>query len=145
MGELTIKVKYFTDVEPLEFIGGKSDWIDLRAAKTVELSQGEHKLIPLGVAMKLPDGYEAHLVPRSSTFKNYGVIQTNSIGIIDSSYCGDDDQWLLSVYATRDTTIPKNARICQFRLVEKMGAVQFETTDHLSDVNRGGFGSTGSV
>lgn len=149
MGSLNIKVKYFTDkIEPLQYIDGKSDWIDLRAAEDVRIAAGEHKLVPLGVAMKLPEGYEAYLVPRSSSFKNWGVIQTNSIGVIDNSYCGDDDQWLWSVYGTRDAFIPAGSRVAQFRITKKMAAefdLNLETTDHLSDENRGGFGSTGSV
>ena len=101
-----IKIRYFTDeIERLCYIDGKSDWIDLRASERVELKAGEFKLIPLGVAMELPKGYEAHVVPRSSTFKNYGILQTNSCGIIDGSYCGDDDMWRLPAYATRDTVI----------------------------------------
>ena len=148
MGTLKIKVRYLTDMPHLQYIGDKSDWIDLRAAEDVDLSAGDHKLIPLGVAMKLPDGYEAHLVPRSSSFKNWGVLQTNGIGIIDNSYCGDNDQWMWSVFATRDAHIPAGSRVCQFRLVKKMAEesdIRFEATDHLSDKDRGGFGSTGSV
>ena len=114
-----IRIKYFTDkIDRLEYIDGKSDWIDLRASETVELKAGEFKLIPLGVAMQLPKGYEAHVVPRSSTFKNYGLLQVNSCGIIDGSYCGDDDMWRMPVYATRDTVVNVNDRICQFRIVE---------------------------
>ena len=109
----TITIKYFTDkIEKLTYIDGKSDWIDLRAAEDVALKAGEFKLIPLGVAMKLPQGYEAHVVPRSSTFKNFGIIQTNHCGIIDESYCGDNDQWYFPAYALRDTEIHVNDRIC---------------------------------
>ena len=115
----TIRIKYFSDeIERLRYIDGKSDWIDLRASERVELKKGEYKLIPLGVAMQLPEGYEAHVVPRSSTFKTYGVIQTNSCGVIDGSYCGDEDIWKMPVYATRDTVIEKNDRICQFRIMK---------------------------
>ena len=139
-----IKIKYFTDeIERLCYIDGKSDWIDLRASERVELKAGEFKLIPLGVAMELPKGYEAHVVPRSSTFKNYGILQTNSCGIIDGSYCGDDDMWRLPAYATRDTVIEKNDRICQFRIVENQPQILFEECAHLDVKNRGGFGSTG--
>ncbi|MBC5714601.1 dUTP diphosphatase [Roseburia sp. BX1005] len=139
-----IKIKYFTDeIERLCYIDGKSDWIDLRASERVELKAGEFKLIPLGVAMELPKGYEAHVVPRSSTFKNYGILQTNSCGIIDGSYCGDDDMWRLPAYATRDTVIEKNDRICQFRIVENQPQILFEECVHLDGKNRGGFGSTG--
>ena len=140
----TIQIKYFTDqIDRLTYIGGKSDWIDLRAAEDVEMKAGEFRLIPLGVAMKLPRGYEAHVVPRSSTFKNFGIIQTNHCGIIDESYCGDGDQWFFPAYALRDTRIHVNDRICQFRIVEHQPAVTFETVERLADQNRGGLGSTG--
>ncbi len=139
-----IRIKYFSqEIDRLAYIDGKSDWIDLRASETVELKAGEFKLIPLGVAMELPPGYEAHVVPRSSTFKTYGILQTNSCGIIDGSYCGDEDMWRMPAYATRDTVIHKNDRICQFRIVANQPAVVFEETDSLGNENRGGFGSTG--
>ena len=140
----TISVKYFSeDIPRLDYIDGKSDWIDLRASEDVELKAGDFKLIPLGVAMKLPDGYEAHLAPRSSTFKNWGILQTNSIGVIDQSFCGDNDMWRMPVYATRDTIIHKGDRIAQFRIMEHQPRIQFSEVDKLSGVNRGGFGSTG--
>ena len=139
-----IRIKYFTDkIDKLEYIEGKSDWIDLRVSETVELKAGEFKLIPLGVAMELPKGYEAHVVPRSSTFKNYGILQTNSCGISDCTYCGDEDMWRMPVYATRDTVIKQNDRICQFRIFENMPTIQFDETASLDNENRGGFGSTG--
>lgn len=141
-----IQIKYFTDqIEKLRYIDGKSDWIDLRAAEDVTLKQGEFKLIPLGVAMKLPRGYEAHIVPRSSTFKNFGIIQTNHQGVVDESYCGDNDQWYMPAYAVRDTQIHVNDRICQFRIMEHQPAVEFEQVDHLQGEDRGGFGSTGKA
>jgi dUTP pyrophosphatase len=141
---MNIKIKYFTDkIDKLEYIDGKSDWIDLRAAEDVELKANEYRLIPLGVAMELPKGYEAHVVPRSSTFKNFGIIQANHHGVIDSSYCGDDDQWFVPVYALRDTRIAVNDRICQFRIIENQPKLTFEEVAHLSSENRGGFGSTG--
>lgn len=140
----TIKIKYFTDkIDKLTYIDGKSDWIDLRAAEDVVLKQGEFKLIPLGVAMELPKGYEAHVVPRSSTFKNFGIIQTNHQGVIDGSYCGDNDQWFMPVYAVRDTAIHVNDRICQFRIVENQPKIQFEEVISLKNADRGGHGSTG--
>lgn len=140
----TIKIKYFTDkIEKLTYIDGKSDWIDLRAAEDVELKQGEFKLIPLGVAMELPKGYEAHVVPRSSTYKNFGIIQTNHQGVIDGSYCGDNDQWFMPVYAMRDTSIHVNDRICQFRIVENQPKIVFDEVERLSGEDRGGHGSTG--
>lgn len=139
-----IRIKYFTEeIDKLEYIDGKSDWIDLRASEDVELKAGEFKLIPLGVAMELPKGYEAHLVPRSSTFKNYGILQTNSCGIIDCTYCGDEDMWRMPVYATRDTSIRKNDRICQFRIMENQPKITFSQVECLGNANRGGFGSTG--
>lgn len=139
-----IRIKYFTDkIDRLEYIDGKSDWIDLRASETVELKAGEFKLIPLGVAMQLPKGYEAHVVPRSSTFKNYGLLQVNSCGIIDGSYCGDDDMWRMPVYATRDIVVNINDRICQFRIVENQPQIVFDEVTSLGNANRGGFGSTG--
>lgn len=141
-----IKIKYFSDkIEKLTYIDGKSDWIDLRAAEDVILKKGEFKLIPLGVAMELPKGYEAHVVPRSSTFKNFGVIQTNHQGVIDCSYCGDNDQWFMPVYAIRDTEIHVNDRICQFRIMENQPKIQFDEVAHLENADRGGHGSTGKV
>ena len=121
----------------------KGDWIDLRSAIDISLKKGDFALIPLGVGMVLPDGYEAHIVPRSSTFKNWKIIQTNSVGIIDNSYSGENDQWMMPVYAVEDTKIKKNDRICQFRILEKMPALEIQETEHLNDVSRGGFGSTG--
>lgn len=140
-----IRIKYFTDaIDRLTYIDGKSDWIDLRASEEVVLAAGEFALIPLGVAMELPKGYEAHVVPRSSTFKNYGIIQTNSCGIIDCSYCGDDDMWRMPVYAVRDTVIHVNDRICQFRIFENQPKITFAETKTLGNASRGGFGSTGT-
>lgn len=143
-GGQVIKVKYFTDkIDKLQYIEGKSDWIDLRAAERVEMKAGDFKLIPLGVAMKLPSGCEAHVVPRSSTFKNFGVIQTNSQGVIDNSYSGDNDQWFFPAYALRDTVIEVNDRICQFRIMGNQPKLFFERVEHLEDEDRGGHGSTG--
>lgn len=140
----TIKIKYFdSELNKLAYIDGKSDWIDLRASETAELKKGEFRLIPLGVAMELPAGYEAHVVPRSSTFKNYGILQTNSCGVIDGSYCGDQDMWRMPVYATRDTVIHKGDRICQFRIMKNQPAIVFEEVDSLNNQDRGGFGTTG--
>lgn len=140
-----IKIKYFIDkIDKLEYIGGmKSNWIDLRSAQDVSLKAGEYKLIPLGIAMELPVGYEALVVPRSSTFKNFGIIQTNHIGVIDESYCGDDDQWYMPVYAIRDTEIHINDRICQFRIIKHQPQIVFTEVDKFDNANRGGFGSTG--
>lgn len=140
----TIKVRYLSDkVGKLEYIGGKSDWIDLRAAEDVTLRQGEFKLIPLGVAMQLPDGYEAHIVPRSSTFKNFGVIQANHMGVVDETYCGDNDQWFFPAVAMRDTSIHAGDRICQFRIMEHQPNLSFVEVDTIGNSDRGGIGSTG--
>lgn len=144
---MEVKVKYFSDeVKRIEHIGGKgrSNWIDLRSAENVCMKAGESRYIKLGVGMKLPDGYEAHIVPRSSTFNNYGIIQTNHIGVIDSSYCGDNDQWMMPVYATRDCEINVNDRICQFRIVKMQPDFDVTEVDKLEDTSRGGFGSTGT-
>ena len=138
-----IKIKYFNnELEKIKKIE-KGDWIDLRSSITVTLRAGEFKLIPLGVGMELPKGYEAHVVPRSSTYKNFGVIQTNHTGVIDASYCGDQDQWYFPAYALRDTVINMNDRICQFRIVEKQPEIEFIEVENLDNPNRGGIGSTG--
>jgi dUTP pyrophosphatase len=142
---MDIKIKYFTqEIEKIAPIS-KGDWIDLRAAQKVELKAGEFKLIPLGIAMQLPRGYEAHVCPRSSTFKNFGVIQTNSMGIIDNSYCGSNDEWKMQVYALRDTVIEVNDRIAQFRIMENQPKLTFTECEQLEGKDRGGFGSTGKA
>ena len=139
-----IKIKYFTDkIDKLAYIDGKSDWIDLRASEEVTLKQGEFALVPLGVAMELPIGYEAHIVPRSSTYKNFGVIQANHCGVVDGSYCGDNDMWRMPVIAMRDTQIHVNDRICQFRIMKNQPEILFEEVEHLEGKDRGGFGTTG--
>ena len=140
----TIKIQYLNDeIERLRYIDGKSDWIDLRAAEEVELKAGEFKLIHLGVAMQLPEGYEAHVVPRSSTFKNYGLLQANSMGVVDYTCRGDNDQWRVPMYATRDVHIDKNTRISQFRIMKNQPPLVFTRVEHLTGPDRGGFGSTG--
>ena len=138
----TIKIKYHNDIRPLEILDN-GDWIDLRAAEDVNLEKGDFRLISLGVSMKLPEGYEAHIVPRSSTFKHWGIIQANHMGIIDNSYCGDNDIWKFPAIATRDAVIYKNDRICQFRIMKKQPCVRFDTVEHLNGPDRGGFGSSG--
>lgn len=139
----TIKIKYVKDgmkkIEQIE----NGDWIDLRIAEDVHLEPNEFKLIPLGVAMALPVNYEALVIPRSSTFMKYGVIQANSTGLIDETYCGDNDEWKFPAYATREVYIPKNTRICQFRILKHQPTVELVETEHLSNTDRGGFGSTG--
>lgn len=141
---MKIEIHYLSDkIEKLRYIDGKSDWIDLRAAAEVELKAGECKKIPLGVAMKLPVGYEAHIVPRSSTFMNFGIIQANHMGVVDESYCGDHDEWCFLALAMRDTVIHINDRICQFRIMEHQPPITFEEKETLGMPDRGGFGSTG--
>lgn len=141
---MKIRIKYFTDkIEKLDYIDKKSDWIDLRAATDVQIKKGDFALIPLGVAMELPKGYEAHVVPRSSTFKNFGIISTNHMGVIDESYCGDSDQWFFPAYALRDTEIHTGDRICQFRIMEHQPAFAFEEVESMMNEDRGGHGSTG--
>ena len=139
-----IKIKYLSKaISPITF-NPKGDWVDLRSADTITLKKGDFALIPLGIGMKLPRNYEAHIAPRSSTFKNWGILQTNSVAVIDNSYCGDEDEWKYPVYATRDITINRNDRICQFRIVKKQPKFKFKFVLHLGKVSRGGFGSTGS-
>lgn len=140
---LKLKVKYFDkEIEKIKKIN-KGDWIDLRSAAGMFLTKGQFALIPLGVGMVLPEGYEAHIAPRSSTFKNWKILQVNSVGIVDNSYSGDTDQWMMPVFATEDTEIKKNDRICQFRIIEKMPELEIEEVEHLNDKSRGGLGSTG--
>lgn len=142
----TIQIKYHSqEIEKLRYIDGKSDWIDLRAAEDVVLKAGEYRLISFGISMKIPEGYEAHVVPRSSTFKNFGILQSNSCGIIDCSYCGENDIWKMPVYAVRDTEIHVNDRIAQFRIMENQPKILFEEVEHMEGKDRGGFGSTGTV
>ena len=141
---MKLEVKYYdSEIPRLEYIDGKSDWIDLRSAEEVELKEGEFRIIHLGIAVRLPEGYEAHIVPRSSTFKRWGIIQTNHMGVIDSSYCGDGDEWMMPVYATRNVKIEKYSRICQFRIMENQPKLEFEEVERLGSEDRGGFGSTG--
>ena len=141
---MNILIKYHADIDPIK-TNDRSDWIDLRAAEDVELKAGEFKLISLGVSMQLPPNYEALIIPRSSTFKHWGILQTNHVGLIDNSYCGDDDIWMFPALATKDVRIEKNSRICQFRVQKKMNNVNFTTVDTLNNVNRKGFGSSGKV
>ena len=139
---LSVKIKYHTDIQPLDMYE-KGDWIDLRAAEDVEMKAGEFRLISLGVSMKLPEGYEAHIVPRSSTYRHWGIIQTNHMGVVDNSYSGNNDIWKFPALAVRDTVIYKNERICQFRLMKKQPKFGFDVVDELDDDDRGGFGSSG--
>ena len=135
-----VKIKYFDKSLPeLECHG---DWIDLYNKEEVSLKVSEHKLIDLNVAIKLPKGYEAHILPRSSTFKNYGLLVANSMGMVDNAYCGDNDEWKLSVIGTKEVTIPKGSRIAQFRIIPSQN-VKLKTVENLGGIDRGGFGSSG--
>lgn len=140
----TIKIKYLRDIKKIERFN-TGDWIDLRCGEDTHLKAGEYLMIPLGVAMELPAGYEALIAPRSSTFRKYGVILANSIGIIDESYKGDNDEWNFIAYATKDTFIRKNERICQFRIIKHQPMVHLQEVTRLGNVDRGGIGSTGRV
>jgi dUTP pyrophosphatase len=143
MKSYQLKIKYFNKELPKLAKIEKGDWIDLRAAKTVQLKKDEFALIPLGVAIELPEGFEAHIVARSSTFKHFGIIQTNSMGVVDESYKGNEDQWFFPAFALRDTEIHEGDRICQFRMMEKMPPIEFQEVKELGHQNRGGHGSTG--
>ena len=139
----TIKIKYFDqEIEKIQKIN-QGDWIDLRCAERVELKVGEYKLLRLGVGMILPDGYEAHVLPRSSTPSKFGIILANSMGVIDNSYSGDADEWRFPAVAIRDTVIEKGDRIAQFRIMKNQPQIIFEEVEHLNEVSRGGIGSTG--
>lgn len=139
-----IKIRYFSDdIERLKY-DENGDMIDLRASEDIEIKAGEYALIPLGVAMELPSGFEAHIYPRSSTFKTWGLTQANSVGVIDNTYNGNDDQWMCPVIASRDVIIHKNDRICQFRIVRNQPEINFCEVKKLTGNNRGGFGSSGT-
>ena len=141
-----IRIKYHSDqIDRLAYIGGKSDWIDLRAAEEVTMKRGDFRLVDLGVSVQLPPGYEMLIAARSSTFKNYGLIQTNAVGVVDESYCADEDHLMWPCYATRDTVIHVNDRICQFRIIEHQPAIAFEEVETLGNQARGGVGSAGIV
>ena len=141
---MNIKIKYHsTEIDKITNIEGKSDWFDLRSAENITLKKGEYKLISLGVSMELPEGYEAYIVPRSSTYKNFGIIQTNHLGLIDEIYKGNNDIWKYPALAMRDTEIKVNDRICQFRIQKKMPVVTFDEVDFLDNADRDGIGSTG--
>lgn len=139
-----ISIKYHTEkIEKLRYIGGKSDWIDLRSAEKLSIKAGEFRLINLGVSVRLPEGYEMITAARSSLFKNHGLIQVNGIGVVDESYSSDEDVLMMPVYATRDTEIEVNERVCQFRIIKHQPEIVFEEVESLGHKERGGFGSTG--
>jgi dUTP pyrophosphatase len=139
-----IKIKYLKDIQKIERFN-VGDWIDLRAAEDVTMKAGEYRMIPLGVAMELPAGYEALVAPRSSTFRKYGILLANSVGIIDEAYKGDNDEWNFLAYAVKDTKIHKNERICQFRIIQHQPLIHLQEVESLGNVDRGGIGSTGRV
>lgn len=141
---MDIRIRYFNDIMPLQMFD-KGNWIDLRCGENVHLKAGEYAQISLGVAMQLPDRFEAVIAPRSSTFRRYGLLPANGIGIIDSTYCGDSDVWNFPVYATREVTVPKDERICQFRIFERQPEINFIEVEELGNPDRGGFGSTGII
>ena len=144
MGEV-IKVRYHTGITELVYVGGdKSDWIDLRCSEETHIRPFGFAMIPLGVSIQLPPGYEAIIAPRSSTYKYFGIVAANSIGVIDESYCGDGDQWHFPAIALRETTIPFNARIAQFRIQKHQPNLAIWKVDHLGGCDRGGIGSTGT-
>ena len=138
----TIKIKYHSDIEKIAPIS-IGNWVDLRISQDYMLMKGESAILSLGISMKLPEGFEAHIAPRSSTFSKWGIIQTNGVGVVDNSYSGNNDVWKMAVYATRDTYIEKNSRVCQFRIMEIQPELVFEEVDSLDDISRNGFGSTG--
>lgn len=139
-----IKIRYLRDIKKIERFNIRN-WIDLRCAENISLKAGEYRLIPLGIAMQLPEGYEALVAPRSSTFKNLGILMANGIGVIDESYAGDNDEWHFPAYAVKDTVIRKNERICQFCIIEHQPVFHFVEVEHLGNENRGGIGSTGRI
>ena len=139
-----IKIKYLKDIQKIERFN-VGDWIDLRAAEDVVMKAGEYRMIPLGVAMELPKGYEALVAPRSSTFKKYGIILANSIGVIDEAYKGDNDEWNFLAYAVKNTKIHKNERICQFRIIQHQPLIHLQEVESLGNDDRGGIGSTGRI
>ena len=139
---MKIKIKYIRGVEKIQKIE-KGDWVDLRCAEDIELKKGEFMLIPMGVIMKLPEGYEAIVAPRSSTFKKYGILMSNSIGVIDETYAGESDEWRFPALATKDVKIEKNTRICQFRIIKHQPEIEFEEVEYMNEPSRNGFGSTG--
>ena len=144
--EAKLKIKYHVkELEKLRYIDGKSDWIDLRVAENVSMKQGEYRLISMGISVEIPKGYEMLIVPRSSAYKNFGILQTNAMGVVDESFCGDNDIIHMPILAMRDTEIHINDRIGQFRLMPHQPEVHFLEVDHLDNEDRGGFGTTGKA
>ena len=132
--EAKLKIKYHVkELEKLRYIDGKSDWIDLRVAENVSMKQGEYRLISMGISVEIPKGYEMLIVPRSSAYKNFGILQTNAMGVVDESFCGDNDIIHMPILAMRDTEIHINDRIGQFRLMPHQPEVHFIEVDHLDN------------
>ena len=142
--EAKLKIKYHVkELEKLRYIDGKSDWIDLRVAEEVKMKAGEFRLISMGISVELPKGYEMWILPRSSAFKNFGIIQTNAMGVVDESFCGDNDIIHMPILAMRDTEMHINDRIGQFRIAKHQAEIHFVEVEHLNHADRGGFGTTG--
>ena len=140
---MQIKIKYLSDKIDHIQKTKQGDWIDLRSSIDIKMRAGDHKLIPLGIAMQLPPDHEAYILPRSSTLKTFGILLGNGTGIVDNSYCGNSDEWKMSALCVRDTEIHVNDRICQFRIQKKQPDFDFVEVDDLGNEDRGGFGSTG--
>ena len=159
---MNLEIRYFEGATPLK-INPLGNMIDVYANKDVFIPYMAQALVPLGFAMKLPLGHIAKLLPRSSTFKTWGVIQTNHVGIIDETYCGDNDEWMIPLQCTMPkqtikteinghkvtisgTWIKKGDKIAQFEIVRATptSAYNFIPVEHLNYSNRGGFGSTGT-
>lgn len=148
---MKLRIKYFEGATRLQKIA-KGNWIDVYANKDVFIKVGDRAMVPLGFALELPQGWEGHLAPRSSTFKTWGIIQTNSIGVVDDTYIGDNDQWHMPVFCLQGkhieveeqgTWIRKGDKIGQFRIMEVMPEIEFEEVDTFGNSDRGGFGTTG--
>jgi dUTP pyrophosphatase len=146
--EMKIRIKYFEGATKLKKIS-KGNWIDVYASKDIFVPLNERAMVPLGFALELPQGWEGHLAPRSSTFKTWGIIQTNSVGVVDDTYIGDNDQWHMPVYCLQakhdnGTWIRTGDKIGQFRIMEVMPEIQFDEVESFGNCDRGGFGTTGT-
>lgn len=150
---MQIRIKYFDNAVKLKKIA-KGNWIDVYANKDVFVEEGSRAMVPLGFALELPEGWEGHLAPRSSTFKTWGVIQTNSVGVVDDTYIGDNDQWHMPVFCLqgkdiqddkKGTLIKIGDKIGQFRIMEVMPQIEFVEVDSFGNEDRGGFGTSGKT
>lgn len=150
---VSLSRKEGTEIIPIKYKGDSTgmklrklpqgDCIDLYTHNSVSYKKGDTVVVDFGVAMVLPNGYEAHIYPRSSTFEKYGLLLTNSVGIIDNAYHGDEDWWCGKFYATRDGEVLQGDRVAQFRLVKSMQPVMFDEQHQLGLDSRGGYGTTG--